>query len=198
MEDIIRKIFLESIEAKEAFLKESSDRIVEAASLIAEGFKVGAKLLICGNGGSAADAQHIAGEFVNRFLIERPPLPALALTTDTSVITSIGNDYDYKEIFSKQIKALGKEGDIVLAISTSGDSSNVIEAVKTAKNMEMKSIGLTGKHGGTLAAMVDIPMVVRSSSVPRIQEVHLTIAHTLCELVDFILFHQPTMGVVSD
>lgn len=198
MEDIIRKIFLESIEAKEAFLKESSDRIVEAASLIAEGFKVGAKLLIFGNGGSAADAQHIAGEFVNRFLIERPPLPALALTTDTSVITSIGNDYDYKEIFSKQIKALGKEGDIVLAISTSGDSSNVIEAVKTAKNMEMKSIGLTGKHGGTLAAMVDIPMVVRSSSVPRIQEVHLTIAHTLCELVDFILFHQPTMGAVSD
>ncbi|MEE8423313.1 MAG: D-sedoheptulose 7-phosphate isomerase [Thermodesulfobacteriota bacterium] len=198
MDDVIRKIFLESIEAKEAFLKESSDRIVEAASLIAEGFKVGAKLLIFGNGGSAADAQHIAGEFVNRFLIERPPLPALALTTDTSVITSIGNDYDYKEIFSKQIKALGKEGDIVLAISTSGDSSNVIEAVKTAKNMEMKSIGLTGKHGGTLATMVDIPMVVRSSSVPRIQEVHLTIAHTLCELVDFILFHQPTMGAVSD
>ncbi len=198
MEDVVRKIFLDSIEAKEAFLKESSGRIVEAANLIAEGFKVGAKLLICGNGGSAADAQHIAGEFVNRFLIERPPLPALALTTDTSVITSIGNDYDYKDIFSKQLKALGKEGDIVLAISTSGNSSNVIEAVKTAKNMEMKSIGMAGKHGGTLATMVDIPMVVRASSVPRIQEVHLTIAHTLCELVDFILFHQPTMGAISD
>ncbi len=194
MEDVVRKIFLDSIEAKETFLKESSDRIVEAASLIAEGFKLGAKLLICGNGGSAADAQHIAGEFVNRFLIERPPLPALALTTDTSVITSIGNDYDYKDIFSKQIKALGKEGDILLAISTSGDSTNVIEAVKTAKNLEMKSIGLTGKQGGKMATMVDIPMIVRSASVPRIQEVHLTIAHTLCELVDFILFHQPTMG----
>ena len=198
MEDVIRKSFLESIEAKEAFLKESSDRIVEAASLIAEGFKVGAKLLIFGNGGSAADAQHIAAEFVNRFLIERPPLPALALTTDTSVITSIGNDYDYKEIFSKQIKALGKEGDIVLGISTSGDSPNVLEAIKTARKMDMKSIGLTGKQGGTMATMVDIPMVVKSSSVPRIQEVHMTIAHTLCELVDFVLFHQPTIGAACD
>lgn len=198
MEDVVRKSFLESIEAKEAFLKESSDRIIEAASLIAEGFKVGAKLLIFGNGGSAADAQHIAAEFVNRFLIERPPLPALALTTDTSVITSIGNDYDYKEIFSKQIKALGKEGDIVLGISTSGDSPNVLEAIKTARKMDMKSIGLTGKQGGTMATMVDIPMVVKSSSVPRIQEVHITIAHTLCELVDFILFHQPTIGAVCD
>jgi D-sedoheptulose 7-phosphate isomerase len=198
MEDVVRKSFLESIEAKEAFLKESSERIVEAAILIAEGFKVGSKLLIFGNGGSAADAQHIAAEFVNRFLIERPPLPALALTTDASVITSIGNDYDYKEIFSKQIKALGKEGDIVLGISTSGDSPNVLEAIKIARKMDMKSIGLTGKQGGTMATMVDIPMVVKSTSVPRIQEVHITIAHTLCELVDFILFHQPTIGAACD
>jgi D-sedoheptulose 7-phosphate isomerase len=198
MEDIVRKSFLESIEAKELFLRESSDKIVEAAILIAEGFKVGAKLLVFGNGGSAADAQHIAAEFVNRFQIERPPLPALALTTDTSVITSIGNDYDYNDIFSKQVKALGKEGDIVLSISTSGDSPNVIEALKVAKKMDMKCIGLTGKKGGMMATMVDIPMIVKSTSVPRIQEVHITIAHTLCELVDFILFHQPAMGGVSD
>ena len=198
MEDVVRKSFIESIEAKEAFLKESSGSIVEAATLIAEAFKAGSKLLIFGNGGSAADAQHIAAEFVNRFVIERPPLPALALTTDASVITSIGNDYDYKQIFSKQIKALGKEGDIVLGISTSGDSPNVIEAIKMARKMDMKSIGLTGKQGGTMATMVDIPMVVRSSSVARIQEVHITIAHTLCELVDFILFHQPTLGAECD
>ena len=198
MEDVVRKSFIESIEAKEAFLKESSGSIVEAATLIAEAFKAGSKLLIFGNGGSAADAQHIAAEFVNRFVIERPPLPALALTTDASVITSIGNDYDYKQIFSKQIKALGKEGDIVLGISTSGDSPNVIEAIKMARKMDMKSIGLTGKQGGTMATMVDIPMVVRSSSVARIQEVHITIAHTLCELVDFILFHQPAIGAECD
>ncbi|MFQ5901219.1 MAG: D-sedoheptulose 7-phosphate isomerase [Thermodesulfobacteriota bacterium] len=193
MEDRVKRCFLESIEVKEVFLRQYTDRLVEAAHLIADAFQAGAKLLIFGNGGSAADAQHLAAEFVNRFQIERPPLPALALTTDTSIITSIGNDFDYSIVFSKQIKALGKEDDIALAISTSGDSANVINALETARDMGIKSIGLTGNEGGKMATLTDLPLIVSSFSVPRIQEVHITACHILCELVDVILFQQPVM-----
>lgn len=190
MEKIIKRNYREGIETKEVFFKHNTNLIIDAARLIAEALKNHCKLLLCGNGGSAADAQHIAGEFVNRFMIERPPLPAIALTTDTSVITSIGNDYDFSQIFSKQVKALGKEGDILFAISTSGNSTNIIKALKVARDMGIKSIGLTGKGGGKMAAVTDILLNVDSNCTPRIQEVHITVSHILCELVDHILFHE--------
>src|SRR3990167_10255286 len=144
MEKIIKRNYKDSIDTKEAFFKQNTQLVISSARLIAEAFKNNRKLLICGNGGSAADSQHIAGEFVNRFMIERPPLPAIALTTDTSVITSIGNDYDFSQIFSKQVKAIGREGDAILAISTSGSSTNIIKALKAARDIGIKSIGLTG------------------------------------------------------
>lgn len=190
MEKIVKRNYKESIETKEAFFKQNTPLIINAARLIADAFKNHNKLLICGNGGSAGDAQHIAGEFVNRFMIERPPLPAIALTTDTSVITSIGNDYDFSQIFSKQVKAIGKEGDVILAISTSGGSTNVIKALKAARDIGIKSIGLTGKGGGKMADMVDILLNVESNCTPRVQEAHITISHIICELVDHILFQE--------
>ena len=194
MKEIITKNYKDSIYCKEAFFKQNLQMIIQSAELVADTFKAGNKLLICGNGGSAADAQHLAAEFVNRFVIERPPLPAVALSTDTSIITSIGNDYTFDQIFSKQIKAIGKEGDILLAISTSGDSKNVILAVKVARDMGIKTIGLTGKGGGKMAKMVDILLNVDSDVTARIQEVHITAGHIICELVDHILFH----GVAKD
>lgn len=190
MEKIIKRDLREAVETKEAFFKHSTNLVIDAARLIADAFKNNCKLLICGNGGSAADAQHIAGEFVNRFMIERPPLPAIALTVDTSVITSIGNDYDFSQIFSKQVKALGKEGDVMLAISTSGNSTNIIKALKAARDIGIKNIGLTGKGGGKMAGMVDILLNVDSDCTPRIQEVHILASHIICELVDHILFHE--------
>lgn len=189
--DIVTKSFNESMKAKERFLtKKNVSLIVQFAEMTAECFKGGGKLLIIGNGGSAADAQHLAAEFVNRFEIERPPLPALALTTDTSNITSIGNDYSYDQIFSKQIKALGKDGDILLAISTSGGSPNVLKAVEAAKHLGIKTVALTGKGGGKLAEEADIVLNVESKTTARIQEVHITVCHVLCELVDHILFQK--------
>lgn len=188
MKDIITKSYKESILTKEGFFKQNLQPIIQSAEVIADAFKADRKLLICGNGGSAADAQHIAAEFVNRFMIERPPLPALALSTDTSIITSIGNDYSFDQIFSKQVKAIGREGDVLLAISTSGESKNVITAVKVARDMGIKTIGLTGKGGGKMAKMVDILLNVDSDVTPRIQEVHITAGHIICDLIDHILF----------
>lgn len=188
MKEIITKSYKDSIAYKEAFFKQNLQLIIQSAELVADTFKAGNKLLICGNGGSAADAQHLAAEFVNRFVIERPPLPAVALSTDTSIITSIGNDYTFDQIFSKQIKAIGKDGDVLMAISTSGDSKNVILAVKVARDMGIKTIGLTGKGGGKMAKMVDILLNVDSDVTARIQEVHITVGHIICELVDHILF----------
>src|SRR4030067_3285129 len=188
MKDIITKSYKESIRAKEGFFKQNLQPIIQSAEVIADAFKADRKLLICGNGGSAADAQHIAAEFVNRFMIERPPLPAVALSTDTSIITSIGNDYSFDQIFSKQIKAIGREGDVLLAISTSGESKNVITAVKVARDMGIKTIGLTGKGGGKMANMVDILLNVDSDVTPRIQEVHITAGHIICDLINHILF----------
>lgn len=190
MKNIITKSYRDSIQSKETFFKQNFQLIIRSAQIIADAFKADKKLLICGNGGSAADSQHLAAEFVNRFLIERPPLPAIALSTDTSVITSIGNDYSFDQIFSKQIKSIGKEGDILLAISTSGDSKNVIMAIKAASDMGLKTIGLTGKSGGKMAKLVDILLNVDSDITPRIQEVHIVAGHIICELVDHILFHE--------
>lgn len=191
MEDHIVRIFKESNQVKEAFLNENLSKIVSVVHAITETLKAGNKILLFGNGGSAADAQHLAAEFVNRFLIERPPLPAIALTTDTSIITSIGNDYDFADIFSKQIRAIGQAGDVAWGMSTSGNSPNVIRAFEAAKKMGLVTIGLTGKNGGEIAKMVDHSLHVSSNSTPRIQEVHITVGHVICEMIDFRLFQKP-------
>ncbi|MEI8172743.1 MAG: D-sedoheptulose 7-phosphate isomerase [Deltaproteobacteria bacterium] len=191
MEDHIVKIFKESSQLKEVFVNENLGRIVRVVEAVTGALKAGNKILLFGNGGSAADAQHIAGEFVNRFIIERPPLPAIALSTDTSVITSIGNDYDFSEIFSKQIRAIGQAGDVAWGISTSGTSPNVIKALDVAKKIGMITIGFTGRDGGDIARLVDYSLNVSSNSTPRVQEVHITVAHVICEMVDFKLFQRP-------
>ena len=180
----------ESVKTQEGFIKENSKGLLLLAEKIAFAFMNDRKLMLCGNGGSASDAQHIAAEFVNRFILERPPLPAIALTTDTSVITSIGNDYAFDEIFSKQIKAIGMEGDILLAISTSGNSPNVTLALKTAKAQGIYSVGLAGGDGGELATLADMALVVKARSAPRIQESHILAGHIICQLVDYLLFQQ--------
>ena len=191
MEDNIVRSFKESSQLNEVFVNENLLKIVEIVDALTLALKRRNKILIFGNGGSAADAQHLAAEFVNRFMIERPPLAAMALSTDTSVITSIGNDYDFYEIFSKQIRALGQEGDVAWGISTSGNSPNVVKALETANKMELVTIGLTGKDGGAIAGIVDYWLNVSSNSTPRIQEVHITVGHVICEMVDFKLFQRP-------
>jgi D-sedoheptulose 7-phosphate isomerase len=191
MEDYIIKAFRESVQVKEVFLNENLHRVVAAIDAVTAALTAGKKILLFGNGGSAADAQHLAAEFVNRFLIERPPLPAIALTTDTSVITSIGNDYDFSEIFSKQIRAIGQRGDIAWGISTSGTSVNVIKGFEAAKKIGMTTIAFTGRDGGEIGRMVDFHLNVSSNSTPRIQEVHITVGHVICEMVDFKLFQRP-------
>ncbi len=189
MKKIILKNLEESIEVKDRFIKNNIDLISKGAEMIATCLASGHKILIFGNGGSAADAQHITAEFVNRFEIERSPLAAIALTTDTSIITSIGNDYHFDEIFSKQIKALGKKDDIAWGISTSGNSKNVIQAINAAKDIGISTIGLTGR-GGKLAESADLVFSVESDVTARIQEAHITLGHILCDLVDRILFPQ--------
>lgn len=188
MENIIQKRFKESAEVKNRFLKENLSRLLDVVKLISHCFEAGNKLFFFGNGGSAADAQHLAAEFVNRYIMDRPPLPAIALTTDTSILTSISNDFSFSEVFAKQLKALGKEGDVAVGISTSGTSPNIIKAFEVAKEMGMKTIALTGNDGGSLVKIADVSLVVPSSSTPRIQEVHILIGHILCELVEHYLF----------
>ena len=187
MKDIILDILNQSVAVKQKAVKKSLKALIQAADLMAACLASGHKILIFGNGGSAADAQHIAAEFVNRFQIERPPLAAIALTTDTSVLTSIGNDYHFSEIFSKQIQALGSADDIAWGISTSGNSKNVIRALRTAKKIGLQTVGMTGR-GGKLASAADIVLTVESDSTARIQETHIVFGHILCELVDKILF----------
>ena len=190
MEKIIAKALGESIRAKEDFIREFGAKLILLAERIALAFTSDRKFVLCGNGGSAADAQHIAAEFVNRFELERPPLPALALTTDTSIITSIANDYSSDEIFSKQVKALGMEGDVLMGISTSGNSTNIMEAINAGRNIGMYTVGMTGGNGGKLAELVDMALVVKTSSTARIQETHILAGHLICRLVDHILFQQ--------
>jgi D-sedoheptulose 7-phosphate isomerase len=188
MDKIIQKRFKESAEVKARFLKENLPKLLEVINLISHTFEAGNKVFFFGNGGSAADAQHIAAEFVNRYIMDRPPLPAIALTTDTSILTSIANDMAFSEIFSRQIKALGKEGDVAVGISTSGNSPNVIKAFEVAKEMGMKSVALTGNEGGVLTKIADISLTVSSTSTPRVQETHILVGHLLCEMVEHQLF----------
>jgi D-sedoheptulose 7-phosphate isomerase len=190
MKKIIKKAFMESLSVKEDFIKRNTSSLIHLAEHLSKAFTNNKKLLICGNGGSAADAQHLAAEFVNRFQLERKPLPALALTTDTSIITSVANDYSYDEVFSKQINALGVQGDILLAISTSGRSENVLSAIRTAKKKGLYTVGFIGGDGGEMRRLVDLALVVKSDQTPRVQETHILAGHLICELVDYILFQR--------
>jgi len=174
----------EGIEAKRRFFSQSAADVARAAELIIEKMRAGGKLLIFGNGGSAADAQHIASELAFKMGRERAALPALALTTDSSLLTAISNDRSFEYVFARQIQALGRRGDIALAISTSGNSPNVIEAVKEARKLEIATVGLLGAGGGELGKLVDLALIVPHRDTPRIQEVHIAIGHIICQLIE--------------
>lgn len=187
----IKQHFAASIEAKQRTLDAMGQRIVQAAELLAERLRQGHKILVCGNGGSAADAQHFAAELVNRFEIERPGLAAIALTTDSSALTSIGNDYAFEYIFARQVRALGRPGDVLLAISTSGNSPNILTAIAAARELGLATVALTGRDGGRMAGVLgkdDIELRVNATVTARIQEVHILMIHCLCDLVDDRLF----------
>ena len=188
MEKIILKRFKESSEVKRLFLRENLPKFLDVIKSVSHAFESGNKIFFFGNGGSAADAQHLAAEFVNRYVMERPPLPAIALTTDTSILTSVSNDLAFDEIFAKQLRALGKEGDVAIGISTSGNSPNIIKAFEVAKEIGMKRVALTGNNGGVISKMADFSLVVPSTSTARIQEAHILIGHILCEMVEHYLF----------
>ncbi len=184
----IADIVADSLEVKRRFFDAHTADIQQAAEMIAAALDGGGKLLVFGNGGSAADAQHIAGELVNRFLLQRRALPAIALTTDGGVLTCIANDTGFENVFARQIEALGAAGDVCLAISTSGTSPNVVNACEQARAKEMKVIGLLGRDGGATAKLCDIALIVSSSDTQRIQETHNLIGHILCELIESSLF----------
>lgn len=173
---------------REAFFARHGEDVARLAGVLADALARGGKILLCGNGGSAADAQHLAAEFVNRFLMERRPLPAVALTTDTSILTAVGNDFGFDQVFAKQVQALGREGDVLLGLSTSGNSPNVIAALEAGREQGMTTIGLTGEGGGAMPGLCDHLLAVPSRRTPLIQEIHITVGHLLCLLVDEILF----------
>ncbi|MCB1802587.1 MAG: D-sedoheptulose 7-phosphate isomerase [Gammaproteobacteria bacterium] len=182
--------FRDSLAVKQAILDNDDllGRIEHIAALTIDAYRAGNKVLIAGNGGSAADAQHIAAEFVSRFSFDRPALPALALTTDTSILTAIGNDYGYETLFSRQLNANAREKDIFVAISTSGNSPNILHALHTANDLGLVTVGLTGGSGGKMAGLCEHCLVVPSSETPRIQESHIVIGHILCWAVEQALF----------
>jgi D-sedoheptulose 7-phosphate isomerase len=184
IDDILCKSVSEHVQVANSISDLLPD-IAKVAAILIESFSKGNKLLIFGNGGSASDAQHIAAELVGRFMKERTALPAIALTTDTSVLTSVGNDYSYESIFSRQVEALAKSGDVVMGISTSGNSKNVIKALRVSSELGCHTVGLLGKDGGEVKQIADINIVVPSSSTARIQEIHILIGHMLCESVDY-------------
>lgn len=196
MEKAISTIFSESIAAKRIFLQENELALLRVIDTIVHAFRQGRKLLLFGNGGSAADAQHIAAEFVNRYLIERPPLPAIALTTDSSALTAIANDYGLEDIFVKQIQALGNAGDVAIAISTSGNSANVVRALEICRSLGIHTVGLTGGSGGAMASLVEHLLCVSATAVtPRIQETHILVGHVICEIVEQRLVETESGGV---
>lgn len=188
----IKQLADESIEAKRRFFQSQADSVLRAAEMIVASVQEGGKVLLFGNGGSAADAQHIAAELVNRLNRDHPPIPAIALTTDTSILTSIGNDSSFDELFERQVRALGRRGDVAVAISTSGNSPNVLRAARAAREIGISVIALTGRGGGRLASEVDLALSVETESTQRIQETHITIGHIICELVEDALF--PAQG----
>jgi D-sedoheptulose 7-phosphate isomerase len=188
MHDRIVRIFQRSIEVKKAFLQSQGRQLEEAALQVVRALKGGKKVLLFGNGGSAADAQHLAAEFVNRFLYDRPALPAIALTTDSSVLTSISNDYEYDRIFSRQIEALGRKGDVAIGLSTSGNSPNVLLGLQKGREMGLFTIAFSGNDGGKMRGVAEVCLAVPCRETPRIQETHITMGHALCELVEAAIF----------
>ena len=184
MRDRIQDILLESIHVKEEILRSGVSQVKGIADLIIESLKKGGKVILFGNGGSAADAQHIAAEFIGRFKKDRTALAAISLTTNTSVLTSLANDYGYEVVFAKQIEALGQKNDIAIGISTSGKAKNVALGIKQARKNGLKTIALTGGDGGELAKLADVSFVVPSPITARVQEAHITIGHIICELVE--------------
>jgi D-sedoheptulose 7-phosphate isomerase len=191
MNQLIQERIRELQSVQNQFLEIHAQDLTALALEMAQVFSQGKKIMIMGNGGSAADAQHMAAEFVNRFKIERSPLPALSLCTDTSILTAIGNDYGYEQVFEKQIQALGVSGDILLGISTSGNSPNIIRGFKSARGKKITTVALTGNQGGAMIEWADRSLIVPSSDTPHIQETHILVIHLLCELVDFVLFPAP-------
>ncbi|RMG50412.1 MAG: SIS domain-containing protein [Acidobacteria bacterium] len=173
-----------ALDLKVRFFSQHANDLARAALLLIDAVRAGRKILLFGNGGSAADAQHLAAELVNRYQMERPAIAAIALSTDTSILTSISNDTTFEDVFSRQIEALGREGDVAIAITTSGRSANVIRAVRTARERGLRTIGLLGKDGGVVKDLVDVPIIVPSPSTARIQEVHITIGHIWCDLIE--------------
>ncbi len=188
MKEKIESLFRESISVKEKTLKEQIEVIGKIAQKTIQCYRQGKKVVLFGNGGSAADAQHLATELISRFQKERKSLPALALTTDTSTLTAIGNDYSFEKVFSRQVEGLVEKGDIVIGISTSGNSANVIEGIKEAKNQGAYTVGFLGQTGGKLKSIVDLAICIPSSVTARIQETHITVGHIICELVEEELF----------
>jgi D-sedoheptulose 7-phosphate isomerase len=186
----IREVVEVSLELKRCFFEKEAPRVLEAGHRLAAVLRSGNKILAFGNGGSAADAQHFASELVNRYAVDRPALPAMALTTDTSTLTSVANDSDYRYVFSRQVEAFGVEGDAAIAISTSGNSANVLEAVDVCRDRGLKTLGLAGRDGGKLAARVDLCLTVNHAETARIQEVHAMIVHLLCQIIEGELFSE--------
>ena len=184
MKSIIEFEFNEHLKTAQATMESISDSLETAANLCIDSLKNGGKILIFGNGGSAADAQHIAAELVGRYKTERRGLPAMALTTDTSALTAIGNDYGYDRIFNRQVEALANKGDVIIGISTGGSSGNVISGLKLAKELECKTVGFSGRGGGDMNTLCDINLVVPAEDTARIQEMHIVIGHTICHLID--------------
>jgi len=187
----IDQYWVEHANAIESVRQQLSDKIAACAEGLIQAFQQGNKLLVLGNGGSAADAQHFAAELVGRFLLNRRPLPAIALTTDTSLLTAVGNDFGFDEVFRRQVEALAQPGDIVFGISTSGNSPNVKEALLLAKELGCHTVGLLGRDGGTIASLVELAITVPAPATPHIQEAHIAIIHLLCDLVEQRLFQKP-------
>jgi D-sedoheptulose 7-phosphate isomerase len=194
--DFIRKQIEESLKVRKLILDDEKilKSIKETAEICCKALRNGNKILLIGNGGSAADAQHLAGELVNRFGFDRPGLSAIALTTDTSVITSISNDYGFERLFSRQVQALGKKGDVLIVLSTSGNSANILEGIKEAKKKGIITIGLSGKSGGKMNKLCDLMLKVPSEETPRIQEVHILLGHIICASIENDLFNKKVMS----
>ena len=184
MKELIKKRIQESIDVKKKVIETQADTIARMVEEITSSFKQNGKVIFFGNGGSAADSQHVAAEFIGRFERERKSLPAIALTTDTSILTALGNDYGFESVFSRQLEGIGKKGDVAVAISTSGNSPNVLEGVRQAKKMGIKTLAFTGRDGGKLAKAGDVSLIVPSDNTARIQEAHICIFHIICELVE--------------
>jgi D-sedoheptulose 7-phosphate isomerase len=192
MKEYIKNQILASYETKKKILENSAliDIIEDVATRCVDVYKKGHKTILAGNGGSAADAQHIAAELVGRYGFDRPSLPSLALTTDTSNLTAIGNDYGYDKVFSRQLEGMGQEGDLFIGISTSGNSANIITAFESAKAKGITTVALTGRDGGKMAQMADVAIIIPSNDTPRIQESHILIGHILCDIIEKEIFAQ--------